>query len=376
MVHDSPAGAVPVGVSRRIGFLAGSTHSAPATTRRRPRPRALLLLGLALALTHAPAVAVAQVTASRPVDGPRAPRSLPAGRGDAAVFTIERLIDQGRLDEARVKMREQSAAHGVSPRLLFLEAMVLYQEGQYIESVRQLERSLALSDRDPDVHKLVGLNLVAAGRRDLAGPYFETAVELAPRDFMARYYLGLHELSDRRHERAAAMLREAVALEPGYVDAHLLLGVAEEQRGNEDEALRIYRHAIDLVERQGLKSDGPFLYLARLLISLQRHEQSLLPLRRAVELDAASSQARALLGQALTHLGRYDEALPVLRAAATLAPGDKTPHFLLMTVYRRLGRHDDAARERQLFLALDERDGSSRTPQDSGSTYGRRSDVR
>jgi tetratricopeptide (TPR) repeat protein len=383
MVHDHATGAVLVRVSRHIvAFVRdalgtrvlASRASAPQTPQGHGR---VLVTVLGLALAYSPAVALAQVPAGSLLDivDPHNVRLSSGTRQASTALTIERLIDLGRLDDARERLREQFAKHGERPRLLFLEAMILYREKQYLQSIRRLERSLALSDRDPDVYKLAGLNLVAAGRRDLAGPYFEAAVKLAPRDFMARYYLGLHELSDRRFDDAEAILREAIRLRPDYVDAHLLLGVAEEQRGKEQEAIRTYHHAIELAERQGLKRDAPFLYLARLLISLHRHEESLSPLRRAVEIDAKSSQARTLLGQALTHLGRYDEALPVLVDAVTLAPQDKTAHFVLMTVYKRLGKRDQAAHQLQLFLALEERDQKNGSPDDSGRTQRRRSDV-
>src|SRR5262245_28970680 len=88
-----------------------------------------------------------------------------------------------RLQEAQEKLREQSAKQGEHPRALLFEAMTLYKEKQYVESIRKLERSLALNERDPDVYKLIGLNLVSLGKEDLAGRYFESAVELAPHDF-------------------------------------------------------------------------------------------------------------------------------------------------------------------------------------------------
>ncbi len=383
MAHDTPSTAGPVGMTghtvlvrnpRSSGVLA--PHGSAARTWR-VCPRVLVIL-LGLVLTSPPPVAEGQVAAHPVVGGIFDPHGVPsnrANRRDATVLTLERLIDGDRLDEARAKLREEFDRHGELPRLIFLEAMILYKERQYLQSARRLERSLTSSDRDPDVYKLAGLNLLSLGRRDLAGPYFETAVDLAPRDFMARYYLGLHELSDRRYDRAESILREVITLSPDYVDAHILLGVAEEQRGNEEKAIRTYRHAIELAERQRLKRDAPFLYLGRLLISLHRHEESLTPLGRAVELDSGSSQARALLGQALTHLGRYDEALPVLRAAVTLGPEDKTGHYLLMTVYKRLGRRDEAAREMQRFLALDQRDRGNSAPDDSDKSDRRRNDV-
>lgn len=370
-----PAGGTRDARARACGAGLARMAAASAGTWRRCRRLAAAVLGL---VTIAPAFALAQIDTGR-VEGTGAPRGVllaPSGGRDEAAGALERLIDHGRLDEARATLRQHLAEHGERPRLLFLDAMLLYKEKQYLESLRTLDRSLALSDRDPDVYKLAGLNLVSLGRRDLAGACFEAAVALAPRDFMAYYYLGLNELTDRRYDRAGDLLRHVITLRPEYLDAHILLGVAEEGGGKETEAIATYHRAIDRAEQQGLKTDAPFLYLARLLISLQRYEESVAPLKRAMELDAASSEARTLLGQALAHLGRYEEALRALTAAVALAPDNKTAHFVLMTVYNRLGRRDEAAREMQLFRAIEASEEVARARQVSDRTNRRRNDGR
>jgi Flp pilus assembly protein TadD len=284
------------------------------------------------------------------------PKTSAVSRRASTEFTIEKLIDWGRLQEAREKLREQFAKEGERPRMLLFEAMILYKEKQYPESIRKLERSLALDNSDPDVYKLIGLNLVSLGEEDLAGRYFETAVELAPRDFMARYYLGLSHLTNKHFDRAETGIREVIKLNPKYVDAHILLGVAQEQLGKEIEAIRTYRQAIELTEQQNLKRETPFLYLARLLISLQSYEQSLPPLKRAVDINPKSAEARTLLGRALNQLGHYEEALQVLQDAVKLAPQNKTPHYLMMGIYKKLGKWGEAQREMQLFHELEEKE--------------------
>lgn len=277
-------------------------------------------------------------------------------RRDATGLTIEKLIDLGRLPEAREKLREQFAKEGERPRLVLFEAMILYREKQYIESIRKLERVLSLHDSDPDVYKLIGLNLVSVGKADLAERYFEKAVALAPRDFMARYYLGLYHLTSKQAERAEAEVREVLKLNPNYVDAWLLLGVAQEQLGKEAEAILTYRQAIEITEQQPLKTETPFLYLARLLVSLQQFEPSLPPLKRAVAINPKSPEALALLGRVLSRLEQYEEALPVLLDAVRRAPQEKTSHYLLMTIYQKLGKADEAQREMQIFRALEEQE--------------------
>lgn len=380
MARDNAGRARQDGVSRESGARASNaglacTAAASPGTLRQCRRLAAAVLGL---VTVAPAFALAQSDTGR-ADGIGAPRGVllaPSGGRDKAAGALERLIDHGRLDEARAMLRQQLAEHGERPRLLFLDAMLLYKEKQYLESLRMLERGLALSDPGADVYKLAGLNLVSLGRRDLAGACFEAAIALAPHDFMAYYYLGLNELTDRRYDRAGDLLRRVITLRPEYLDAHILLGVAEEGGGKENEAIATYRRAIDRAEQQGLKTDAPFLYLARLLISLQRYEESVAPLKRAMELDAASSEARTLLGQALAQLGRYEEALRALTAAVALAPDNKTAHFVLMTVYNRLGRRDEAARAMQLFRAIEASDEIARARQVSDRTNRRSNDGR
>lgn len=277
-------------------------------------------------------------------------------RGAATESTVARLIDLGRLGEAREKLREHLAKDGTQPRLLLFEAMILYQEQQYVESLRKLEQSLKLRDGDADVYKLAGLNLVAVGKEDVAAGYFARAIALAPQDFMARYYLGLHDLTSKQYAQAEAGLRETIKLNPNYVDAWMLLGVAQEQLGHEVEAVQTYRQAVALAEQQGTKTETPFLYLARHLIALQQFEPSLSPLRRAVAINPKSAEALTLLGRVLSRLEQRAEAVRVLQEAARLAPQDKTPHYLLMSLYQKLGKVEDAQREQQLFRTLEEKE--------------------
>lgn len=276
--------------------------------------------------------------------------------GAVAEPAIERLIDQGRLPEARAKLREQFAREGERPRLLLFEAMILYREQQYLESIRKLERSLSLHDGDADVHKLVGLNLVSLGKADLAAQYFEKAVELAPRDFMARYYLCLYQLTDGQRVAAETTCRATTQLNPKYLDGYLALGVALEQSKMTQEASQTYLQACELAEEQGSQTETPFLYLARLLISLQQFEQSLPPLKKAVAINPKSPEVRTALGQALSRLGQYEQAIQSLQEAVTLAPNEKSPHYLLIGVYQKLGKTEQARREMQIFRALEEKE--------------------
>jgi Flp pilus assembly protein TadD len=86
---------------------------------------------------------------------------------------------------------------------------------------------------------------------------------------------------------------------------------------------------------------------------LQRYEQSLPPLQKAVASNPKSAEALTLMGLVLSRLGRCDEAIPSLQEAARLAPQDKAPHYLLMGIYQKLGNTSEAQREMQIFRALE-----------------------
>jgi len=310
----------------------------------------IAVLVLALSSTHV------CLASPYPQSGDVSLKTNVSNRHAATESTVEKLIDQGRLQEARVKLREQLAKEGERPRLLLFEAMILYRENRYQDSLQKLERVLSLNDNDPDAYKLIGLNLVAGGRDDLAGAYFEKAVALAPRDFMARYYLCIYQLTDRQRVSAETTCRMTTQLNPKYLDGYLALGVALEQSKMTQEAIQTYLQACELAEQQGSKTEAPFLYLSRLLISLQQFEQSLPPLKKAIAINPKSPEVHTALGQALGRLGQYDQAIQSLQEAVRLAPNEKSPHYLLIGIYQKLGKTDEARREMQIFRALEEKE--------------------
>jgi tetratricopeptide (TPR) repeat protein len=200
--------------------------------------------------------------------------------------------------------------------------------------------------------------LVAGGRADAAGTYFEEATRLAPADDTAHYYLGMFHLEGgKRLDLAESAFREATRLAPDYVDAQLMLGLTKEQLGQDDEAITWYRQASQTAARRGRMAgkpiETPLLYLSRLLISRHRYPEVVPVLQEALAWNASSAEVRRLLGQSLFKLNQFDASLPHLEEAARLNPQDRSVHYLLMGVFRRLGRAEDARREGEIFRQLD-----------------------
>lgn len=263
--------------------------------------------------------------------------------------TIERLIDLGRVAEARTRLR---SLPGEPDRALVLEAMILYREGRPAESLRLLQPLTAKPTAPSDAHKLAALSLVALGRQAEAGSYIVEAVRLAPNDFMARYYLGLHQLDKRQPEQAAITFAAAVPLNPDYPDVYTMLGLAQEQSGRDTEALASYRKGVELTERLRIKKDSAYVYAGRYLNSRNENDEAIRYLEAAVNVSPRSPEAWLLLGKTRSALGRNGGALQALHRAAELAPRDKRVRFQLMQTYQRMGRMDEARREREMYESM------------------------
>jgi tetratricopeptide (TPR) repeat protein len=267
---------------------------------------------------------------------------------------IERLIESGKLPEARESLRERVAKSGETYKSFYLEALILFKENQFLESLKKLERSISLEKGDPAVHRLAGLNCVVLERNDAARSFLEAAAELAPNDPMAHYYLGRLYYTIQRFPQAVTELERAVKLDPSFVKGHDNLGLALEAIGNEEAATEAYHKAIELNEQQKLRNEWPYVNLGKFLTTKNRYQESLRLLEKAAQINPKSAEACYVLGKVLNKLGRDAEALEALRHSTLNDPGYDEPHYLLSRIYRKLGNETQAQKEIRIFQELKE----------------------
>jgi tetratricopeptide (TPR) repeat protein len=280
------------------------------------------------------------------------------GMPPLSLEAIGRLIDEGRLADARRQLQEVVTGRKDTYQVLFLKARILFAEKRHQESLNQLERSFALHRQDARVYLLAGMNWVILERLDLARPFFEEAVRLAPDDGMMQYHLGRYYYSAQRFPQAEQAFRAALRLIPDFVKGYDNLALALEAQTKTDEAEVSYRKAIELAERQKLKTEWPWLNLAKLLIEKGRHEESLALLESAQRMNSRSAEVFYVRGKALQKLGREAEAEAALRLS--VKNDDKFPesHYLLGRIYLKQGRKAESQHEMEIFQKLKE---SSRT---------------
>ncbi|MGH9627767.1 MAG: tetratricopeptide repeat protein [Bryobacteraceae bacterium] len=263
--------------------------------------------------------------------------------------SLEQLIDANRLMEAREALKTLVSSSGVSPKTRLLEAMILYRERRYRESLIELQHLLGPKQRDASVYNLFGLNLVALKREADAEPFFRAAVQLAPDDVMSSYYLGMAELSLGRYSEAERLLRDVIRRDPHFVAGQTMLGLAMEQQGRQEAAIESYRAAIELALSRKEAAAQPRLYLARCLSWLSRFAETIAPLEAILATDPVNAEAHRLLGRALSELGHLERAAIHLRRTVELEPGNRQARYALGRVLQRMGRKREAERE---FRAL------------------------
>lgn len=266
---------------------------------------------------------------------------------------VERLIDAGRVGEAREKLIRLFTEQKHSPRALYLEAKILFRERRFVESAAWLEKILRARDFPPEleseIYKLWAMNYILLDRLDLAEPILRAAAQSAPNDHHVRYHLGMLSYTTSRFAAAEKELRETIRLRPDFVKGHEGLGLALEELNQAEEALRCHRRAVELGEQQRLADSSPHLNLGKFLLTKNRFQESLRPLSRAAELSPQSAEVFYYYGKALFKAGRSAPAVTALVQSTRNDPDYAESHYLLSRIYLSQGRAEEAQRELRLF---------------------------
>lgn len=305
----------------------------------------VLLIGVWL--SH-PAIAFSGAVALR---GPLA-QTPSSTSNDRRFDEIKTLVEAGDLIRARKMLAEETVLRGDTYQTLFLEAKILFREQRYRESMKVLERSLSLNQRDAEVFKLVASNAILLNRTDIAEQALKTAAQLAPNDYLVFFHLGALYYTDSRFPPAQPLLEKSVNLNAEYIPARLFLGLTLEELSQEQSAVDCYLQAIQLAERSGFKGEQPYLYLGRLLYRQSKLDESFLYLQKAAKANPQSCETWCLLARIHGARGRDTEAVAALDQCIQADPKYSEAHYLLSRVYVKQGRTEDAAKELSQFQEL------------------------
>ena len=154
--------------------------------------------------------------------------------------------------------------------------------------------------------------------------------------------------------QALPRFRRARELAPKDARAALYLGLTVESVGSSGEALALYQEAVRLEQASNQQQAETLLPGARLLLLLDRVDESEQWLRRAVALSPKLRDAHFELARLLLKKGKAAEAAASGETALGLSEGvvtDTAIRYLLIRAWRQSGMPDRAAVHAEVIRA-------------------------
>lgn len=277
----------------------------------------------------------------------------PDGR-EALHSLAEALRRQRRYGEAEGYYRQALAVDADYALSLAGLGQTLVELRRYEEALANLDRALVLyptalsvdagerrKDRLYNLQVLAGRAARELGRYADADGRLAVAMEHSPAGGEALLELAALRFAEGRSEEGQDLLGRVRAL--GAEDPAVLHRVAESLRynGRREEAVAAYREALEIAPDFAPSLAG----LGNAMLELDRHEEAVELLERALSLDPDLPEAPALLrvlGQALLEIGRPQEAEQRFRRAVESLPPDPQALDHLALLAFQAGRYEEA----------------------------------
>ncbi|MDA1298669.1 MAG: tetratricopeptide repeat protein [Proteobacteria bacterium] len=338
----------------------------------------LFALASALALAAEPRVVeipvpdtseLESVVADQVNDGQRAVASIltdpQSSNADKArsIGTLGHLYHTyGFLDAAAAAYETAGLLDPGSFSWLYSAASVAQAQGQFALAIELYARALPLAD-SADLRYLVHLRtgevLDGNGDPDGALAAYLAAYEINPDSPSILARLGRSYLDHKQYEQAAAHLGMALALNPEINALHYPLGLAYRGLGQRDLARQhmALRGTVDIQPSDPLhgiltslrRGSDAYIAAGKTALDARRFEDAERLFRMAVESNPDQSSAWAHLATANIELDRPDQALTNIARAIELAPDNMTLHMVAGDLLIDRGEPDQAIRHLETF---------------------------
>ncbi len=224
-----------------------------------------------------------------------------------------------KADEALKLAGEYAEDQGI---VAYHRGRVQFEWGEYIEALDRFEAALASGSQQVPLEDMcfeMDLSHIKIEEYEEARSYLERSLKPGQKKSPVSFYLGICDLAGGEIEKAMDRFGEALRLEPAQEDlGRILFYIATCMKEMER-----FEEAIDVLDR-AVGADPEDIAIHNLLgfcyYKLKRHEEAVACFRRAVEIDPRSAIDWANLGSNLRDLGRIDEAIEMYRRALSLDP--------------------------------------------------------
>jgi tetratricopeptide (TPR) repeat protein len=266
-----------------------------------------------------------------------------AHRGDArqsaklapALAEAERLLGQGRLDEAQKKILEELGRDPKSIEGYNLLGIVYSDENNFANALDAFLYALKLSPNSTSTHNNLGNLYVAQQKLDLAEKEFAAVLRIDPANRDANYNLGLVLLAQGAPAKAIVHLQR---VRPANLETRFNLTRAYLRAGRTAEGLKTAT-ALSAENKDNVQLH---FTLGVLLASEKQYRAAQLELERANALQPEAFEILYNLGQTYLRASEYAKAELALSRALKLKPDSPETLYLLAQVHADQARPVDA----------------------------------
>jgi tetratricopeptide (TPR) repeat protein len=266
-------------------------------------------------------------------------------KSDADEDRAAALVHEGLSHLALAELEEAEARLELATKYTSDQGLVAYHRGvvqfawrDYIEALDRFEEALAAGSPDVPEHDLcfqMALSHINLEEYPEARPYLERSERPGDKLAPVAFYRGVCDLAGGAIEAAMGHFREALAIGPAPEDLGRVLfylGSCYKELDRFDEAIVELRKAVE-ADPDDLANHN---LLGFCYYKVKRHEEAVACFRRAVEIDPTSGIDWANLGSNLRDLGRIEEAVEMYEKALILDPSVGFARDNLITLRKSL----------------------------------------
>lgn len=272
------------------------------------------------------------------------------------------------------------------PGLRLNLGLALFKGGELKEAIQVFQSLLKTeppsSPESQRLSALIGIAEYGIGDYAAAVPYLKTAAANDPQNLQFRLFLAHSCLSTRQFQCVLDTYHEILTLNAESAEADMLAGEAEDEMRNHAAAIEQFRAAVKAdpgepnvhfglgyllwtqnqfeeaarefeAELANVPANAQALaFLADSYMQLNRSDQALPLIQKALKIDPNLARAHLDLGILYADAGHREEAIREFKTAAHLSPDDPAPHWRLARLYQSMGNKAEANLEFQKTSSL------------------------